>query len=127
MRTSTIVMKVLHFVFSILILVLIVFALFKVGTAAFDFGYRVFTEPALENAPGRDVTVEIKQDMSAMDIGKLLEEKQLVDNALLFTVQLKTSAYANSIRSGIYTLNTSQKAREMMQIMAKEESGEETE
>lgn len=107
-----------------LVLILILFALVQVGTAAYDMGYRIFTEPAMESSPGRDVTVEIRQGMSASEIGNLLEEKQLINTGTLFMIQSKVSAYEKRMKPGIYTLNTSLTSREMMQIMAKEETEE---
>jgi len=102
-------------------MVLIVFVVIQLATAAYDIGYRVFTEPAMESEPGRDVMVEVEQGMSAWELGTELEEKGLVDNHILFTVQLQVSSYAKNIKPGLYTLNTSMTAREMMQVMTKEE------
>lgn len=124
MRTSRVVLNIVSGTFSVLVLLLIVFVFIKVGNTAYDLGYRIFTEPAVENAPGRDVLVEVEQGMTAMELGKLLEEKRLVDNSALFAIQLKLSVYAKDIKPGIYTLNTSQTSREMMQVMAKEETEE---
>ena len=56
--------------------------------------------------------------MSDMDIAKELKEKGLVENAKLFFVQLKVSAYSGRLHSGVYTLNTSMPTRDMMVLMA---------
>ena len=79
--------------------------------------YRVFTEAPVDAEPGRDVIVQISDDMSDMDIAKELKEKGLVENAKLFFVQLKVSAYSGRLHSGVYTLNTSMAARDMMVII----------
>lgn len=126
MKNSKMILNVLNSALSILMLVLIVFVLLKAGSVAYDLGYRVFTEPALEVSPGQDRTVQVKPGMSGMELGSLLEEKRLVDSGFLFSIQLRLSAYADKLKPGIYTLNTSQTAKEMMQIMAGEEI-EETE
>ena len=86
----------------------------------YDFGYRVFTEAPVDAEPGRDVVVQISDDMSDMDIAKELKEKGLVENAKLFFVQLKVSAYSGRLHSGVYTLNTSMTTRDMMVLMAAE-------
>ena len=65
--------------------------------------------------------------MSAWALGTELEEKGLVDNHILFTVQLQLSSYAKDMKPGLYTLNTSMTAREMMQVMTKEEIEENVE
>lgn len=126
MSASKIVLRVLSISMSALSLILVVFLLYKVGLSAYDFGYRVFTEKPVASEPeqGQDVTIEIKSGMSAAEIGQLLETKKLIDDKNLFIVQLKLSSFANKIKPGIYTLNTSLTAYEMMEIMsAVEESG----
>lgn len=121
MKNSKTALHLLGFILNILMMVLIVFVVIQLATAAYDIGYRVFTEPAMESEPGRDVMVEVEQGMSAWELGTELEEKGLVDNHILFTVQLQVSSYAKNIKPGLYTLNTSMTAREMMQVMTKEE------
>ena len=67
---------------------------------------------------GRDVIVEVKEGTSALSLGKTLKEKGLIRNAYLFVVQMKLSAYADTVKPGIYTLSTTQTAREMLKIMS---------
>lgn len=124
---NKIVFRFVSISFSVLIFLLIVIGLIKAGTYCYDFGYRIFTEGAVEAAPGRDVVVQITEDMSGLDIGGELEEKGLINDKLLFFVQLKLSAYADDINSGVYTLNTSMEPREMMEAMSLEKEDTETE
>lgn len=121
MKSSSTALHLLGIILNVLMMILIVFVVIQLAAAAYDMGYRVFTEPAVESAPGRDVMVSVEDGMSAWELGKELEEKGLVDNGTLFTIQLKLSAYAKDIKTGLYTLNTSMTAREMMEVMAKEE------
>lgn len=121
MKRGRTALQLLGLILNTLIMVLVIFVVIQLATVAYDLGYRVFTEPAMESAPGRDVMVEVEQNMSAWDLGIEMEEKGLVDNHMLFTIQLKLSSYAKEIKSGLYTLNTSMTAKEMMQVMAKEE------
>lgn len=126
MKSNKVVLQVLGYILDLLLMVLVVFIILQLGTAAYHMGYRIFTESAVEAAPGRDVRVKVEEGMSAKELGMELEEKQLVEDHTLFYLQLKISAYANKIKPGLYTLNTSMNAEEMMQIMAREEI-EETE
>jgi UPF0755 protein len=126
MKSSKMTLSILNSVLSILIMVLILFVTLKAGEAAYALGYRIFTEPAVDREPGRDVTVRLQEGMSAQELGSLLEEKGLVDNGILFAIQLKLSALEDKLKSGKYTLNTSQTAEEMIQVLAGEET-EETE
>lgn len=124
MGKSKIALSIVGSVLSISIMALIVVAVLKVGRTAYDMGYRIFTEPAMEEAPGRDVTVHVKEGASLVELGNVLEEKKLVDSGLLFTVQLLVLDYDDKLKAGTYTLNTSQTAKEMMQVMAEEETEE---
>ena len=118
MDINKIVFRFVNISFSILVLLLIFVGLVKAGTYCYGFGYRVFTEKPVDAAPGREVVVQVDEDMSGMALGKMLEEKGLVDDAKLFYVQLKLSAYSNRINAGVYTLNTSMTAKEMMVVMS---------
>ena len=77
-----------------------------------------------EEGKGYDVAILIPEDATNSDVAKILEENGLIDNKLLFSVQLKLSDYAESIVPGIYTLNTSMKPTEIMQIISPENKSE---
>ena len=98
--------------FTIMIILFVLLATVYLSRTGYDYGYRLFTETA----------VEIKQETSNWQVGKLLEQKGLVRDGKLFYLQLKTSAYSKSIKPGVYTLNTSMTPKEMMIVM----SGQET-
>lgn len=127
MSSSKVTLRILNGALSVLILMLILFMIVKAGSTAYDFGYRIFTEKAVDRKPGQDMTVRISKGMSGIELGELLEEKGLVENGLLFAAQLQLSSYSKKIKPGRYTLNTSQTAREMMQIMSGEEAEEKEE
>lgn len=127
MNASKVVLHILSVCISILVVVLIAFGLVKLGVLAYDTGYRVFTEQPMDIAPGDDVVVEVSEGLSGMELGTLLEEKGLVRDAYLFQIQMKLSVYADKVKPGLYTLNTSQTAREMLQVMAAEPEEEDEE
>ena len=118
MKWNKVVFKFVSISFSILVALLVVVGLIGLGSYCYDFGYRVFTESPVDETPGRDVTVSVTADMSEHDIGKMLKEEGLVEDANLFYAQLKLSAYSGKLKPGVYTLNTSMTAREMFVIMA---------
>lgn len=115
--------------FKIMVVLFVIAATVKLGGIGYDFGYRVFTEPAMTEEPGKDVLVQVREDMSARELGRTLEEKGLVRDGNLFFLQLKLSAYSKKILPGVYTLNTSMTAKDMMVVMSTEvkESTEDTE
>ena len=81
--------------FSIMIALLVLFAGIKICSICYDFGYRVFTEPAMTNGDGQDVLVQVEKGISAEELGQLLED------------------------------NTSMTAKDMMVIMSSDKSDEE--
>ena len=107
MKWNKVVFKFVSISFSILVALLVVVGLIELGSYCYDFGYRVFTESPVDEAPGRDVNVSVTADMSERDIGKMLKEEGLVEDANLFYAQLKLSAYSGKLKPGVYTLNTS--------------------
>lgn len=118
MNLNKLVIKFVSVSFSILVVLLVIVGLMRLGTFCYDFGYRVFTEKPVDAEPGRDVVLQITDEMSEHDIGEYLEEKGLVRDGTLFYAQLKLSAYSGKLIPGIYTLNTSMEAKDMMVVMA---------
>ena len=108
--------------FKIMVVLFVIAATVKLGGIGYDFGYRVFTESAIDKEPGKDVLVQVREDTSARELGKTLEEKGLVRDGNLFFLQLKLSAYSKRILPGVYTLNTSMTAKDMMVVMSTKES-----
>lgn len=104
--------------FSILIVLVVFIGVFKTSTYCYEFGYRIFTEKAVDEYPGDDVEVLISEGDSAFDIGKILEEKGLVKDSNLYVAQYYLSAYVDKLLPGTYTLNTSMTAKEMMDVMS---------
>ena len=122
MNINKLLFRFIKIAFTLMIVLLIVYAFIRLGTTAYDFGYRVFTESAMEEEPGTDVLVQVKSGMSGRELGQLLEKKGLVRDANLFYLQLRLSAYNNRIHSGNYTLNTSMTPKEMIVEMAQADS-----
>ncbi len=125
MSASKVVLKIVSISFSILIMILLVAVLYQGGQIAYNFGYRVFTETAVDlPEEGEDKVVQVTSGMDAKELGSLLEKKGLVRSAELFVVQLKLSSYSNKLKEGTYTLSTSMTAKEMMQVMSADEVDE---
>ena len=104
-------------VIRIAILIIAILVIYKAGGKAYDFGYRIFTEAPMESEPGRDVNVTVTQGDSQNDISEMLEEKGLIRDALLFSIQKKLSSYKGDIKPGLYTLNTSMTTDQMLEVM----------
>lgn len=118
MNINKVVLKFVKLGITTVLALLIIYATVSISMTGFDFGYRVFTEPAMSEEPGEDIVVTIDKSMGALDIGKELEKKGLVRDANLFFLQLQLSAYADEILPGSYILNTSMTAKDMMMVMS---------
>lgn len=134
MNVNKVVLKFVKLGITIVFALLILYATISISLTGFDFGYRVFTEPAMEDAPGREIVVTIDKGMGASEIGAELERRGLVRDGKLFMIQLMLSAYKDDIQPGSYILNTSMTPKEMMILMSEEietedesESGTDTE
>lgn len=119
--TVQIIVKVVVFAY-------IIMYIFRTATAAYDYGYRVFAEEPISSGEGRIISVYIEGDESALDVGNMLQEKGLIRDGRLFMIQELLSEHHGNIQSGVYDLNTSMTAQEMLEVIAvKPETDEETE
>lgn len=120
--TAQIIIKVALFAFIIMYII-------KAATAAYDYGYRVFTEPAMSFGDGRIISVYVEEDTSASAVGKMLQEKGLIRDGRLFMIQELLSEQHGKIQPGIYDLNTNMTVQQILEVIApdsEETDGEET-
>lgn len=109
----------------IIVWIAVIALIYNCGLKAYDFGYRVFAEKPVSSAPGKDYSVIIHKGDSDYKIGKMLKEKGLIKDAMLFVVQSKVYPYGNKMKAGRYTLNTSMTAREMIAVLGGEKTDSE--
>lgn len=88
------------------------------ATAAYDYGFRVFTEEPVSQGEGRTITVSVEEPVSVRDVGRMLEERGLIRDANLFVIQELVSENHGKLQPGIYDLSTAMTAEEMMDVMA---------
>lgn len=119
--TAQIIIKLVLFAFIIMYIL-------RAATAAYDYGYRVFTEPPMTFGDGRIISVYIEDGSSALDVGEMLQDKGLIRDGRLFMIQELLSEHHDKIQPGVYDLNTNMTAQEMLEVIAQEpETDEETE
>ena len=90
----------------------------KAATAAYDYGYRIFTEEPISLGEGRVISVSVEEPVSVRDVGQMLEERGLIRDANLFVIQELLSEDHGKIQAGIYDLSTNMTAQEMVAVMA---------
>ncbi len=126
MKSESVVAAVLGVIFRVAVTVLVIYVIYRGALVCYDYGYRIFTEPAMSSPEtARTVTVAVTKDMSALDIGNLLESKGLVRDAKLFFLQYYLSEFREDVGPGIFELNTSMTAEDMMEAMVVEKEEEE--
>lgn len=126
MKTGSIVGAILGTIFRIVCTVLIVAVIYKGAVFCYDYGYRIFTEPAISSGVGRTVSVTISPGMSAKEMGELFMNQGLVEDSTLFMLQYYASEYRKDIKPGTFELSTAMTAEEMMKVMATPQEKEET-
>lgn len=129
MKSGNIIAAVFGVIFRVVVAILVVYAVYRGAVICYDYGYRIFTEPAMTVGEGRTITVAVTEDMSALDIGKLFESKGLIRDSRLFVLQYYLSEFRKEVGPGTFELSTSMTVEEMMEAMtvSPEDGGEETE
>ena len=66
----------------------------------------------------------VSEGQDSKDVGKLLENKGLINNATVFYVQEALSEYKDEIKPGTYELNTAMSVEEMLETMCAADEAE---
>ena len=110
--------------FKIALYVCVAVLVIWIGKVTYQFGYNIFNQQAMSPGEGQQVTVVIKEGASAYKVGKTLEQKGLIKDALAFTVQERMSAYHGQIKAGTYLLSTAYTPTRILAVLSGEESEE---
>lgn len=102
MTVKGIIGSTVELVIKIVVLVFFVTWLLKVSTAAYDYGYRIFTEAPVSLGEGRIISVSVEKPVSVRAVGEMLEERGLIRDANLFVIQELLSENHGKIQPGIY-------------------------
>ncbi len=99
------------------VLIACVVLVINIGKKAYEFGFRIFTEGPVAEAPGRDIIMSVEKGEGLKDIAEKLEEKGITGDWALFFVQAKLSEHKGSVEPGTYTLNNSMTTDEIMAVL----------
>lgn len=108
----------------IVVTVAIVIVVYCVALTAYDFGYRIFAEKPVSEAPGTEMTVVIDEGMSISAVAEMLENQGIIRDALIFKIQTRLSHYKTGFMAGAYTVSTSMSNEEIMAVLSGEVSQE---
>lgn len=118
MKSGSLVGAVLGAILKVVFAIAVVYIIYRGAETCYDYGYRIFTEPAVSSGEGRTITVIVPEDASALELGELFESRGLVKDAKLFALQYLLSEYRKDMKPGTYELSTAMTAEEMMEVMA---------
>ena len=127
MKISTLISGIFNFIIRAAIVVFVIYAIKQICIKAYDYGYRIYSEPPMAEGDGIDVVVNIPMGSSVADTGEILKDNGLIRDDKLFYMQELLSDYHGKLEPGTYTLNTSMTAEEMLAAMSPSVSEEMTE
>ena len=95
-----------------------VMLIYYFAVSAYQYGVRIYGEPAISEEPGTEINVTITDGMDFKGIAKQLYEKGLVREERLFYIQERLSNYSeDGFVAGDYVLSTAMTPDEMMDVM----------
>lgn len=92
------------FMWSLLVNIVIVFLIIKLFSYSFNFAYGVFGKTCLDPGATKYKSVEISADSSIMDIGRALEDAEIIKDKYVFWAKVKVKGYGDKIVAGNYPL-----------------------
>jgi UPF0755 protein len=126
--TSQNTLKILSFIIRLMLNVIfyiaVIYLIARISQLTYNFTYQIFGQVTKEEAPGRDVEIQIKKGESTMNVASKLEFNKIIVNKYSFYVKAKLKKYV--IMPGTYTVNTSMTYDEIFTIITVP-SAEETE
>ncbi|HIR25015.1 MAG TPA: endolytic transglycosylase MltG [Candidatus Egerieimonas faecigallinarum] len=106
-------------ILRLLIYLCVLLAILFAGSTAYNFGYAIFYQEAVASSnEAVEVTVTVEEGDSAMTVARMLENRGLVENALVFRMQELISDYHGQIKPGTYILNTAMEPEQMLKILS---------
>jgi len=96
---------ILRLFLNIVFYILIVIAIINVSKAAYKFTYQLYGPETVDEAPGREIILQIKVGESSMDVASKLEINRVIENKYSFYMKTKLSSYV--IMPGTYKINSS--------------------
>ena len=105
-------------IFNVVLIIVAVMLIYYLAVSAYQYGVRIYGEPAISEEPGTEINVTITDGMDFKGIAKQLCEKGLVREERLFYIQERLSNYSeDGFVAGDYVLSTAMTPDEMMDVM----------
>ncbi|MCR5594486.1 MAG: hypothetical protein K6G12_01440 [Lachnospiraceae bacterium] len=117
MKIGEIIGSIIETIIKIAIFIFLAMLIYRGALMAYDYGYRVFTEAPVSVGEGRIISVEVKSDMTAKELGEMLQQKGLIRDSKIFLLQEMLSEHHGDEVPGIYDLSTAMTSEEMLAII----------
>ncbi|NLP33600.1 MAG: hypothetical protein GX359_00155 [Clostridiales bacterium] len=106
---------IIRLLMNIMFYIIVVFLIINISREAFQFTYQLYGPVAMDEEPGRDIIIQIKNGESSMDVASKLEVYRAIVNKYSFYA--KTKLQDASIMAGTYEINTSMTYDEILDII----------
>lgn len=117
MNGKQIIFAVIGTVTKVVIAAVVLMFVYRYAIVAYDCGYRLFGEAAVDAEPGREVELVVSEGDGAKEIGQKMEARGLIRASWLYVVHEKLSDLKDGVAPGTYELNTAMTVEEMVEIM----------
>ena len=111
---------VIHMALSVILLTVAAMVFYVGIKKAYSFGYAIFSDQPMAEAPGTDKLFVVEEDMSRMQCMDNLEKAGLIRNKTVAFIQ--SYFFECEIYPGTYTLNTAMTAKEILMELNEEPS-----
>lgn len=112
-KTSTMIFRI---TIKMVMAVLVVALFYVVCSNTFQYGADIFSEEPMDaRGTGHDVVVTIPENTTAAELGRILEENGLVEDAGIFRIQ--AGLYELTITPGTYEFSTEQNVEDIIDII----------
>ena len=118
MDTRKAVLHVGSICLRVAVFVAIVLGMIYLGQTTYRYTRAVFSDEALEEAPGKTVNVKISETVTGKELAEVLETNGLIEDALVFQLQMKMAGFGEKVEADTYELNTSMAPSEMFKILS---------
>ena len=118
MDTRKAALRVAQICIKVVIFVAVVLGIFFLGQTTYRYTRAVFSDAAMEEAPGKTVSVKIPEDVSGKRLADVLEQNGLIEDSAVFVIQMKMADFGETVKAGTYELNTSMSPTEMFKILS---------
>lgn len=116
MNIKKVLLTIISISLKMICIAIAIMAIYTVGIKAYDFGVKLFAETSVDAAPGTDVRITVQEGMTSKDIADELAKKGVIESALAFKVKAKLVKFDKYVTAGTYTLNTSMKMSDIMEV-----------